>query len=263
MSTTRTSAATGPADRRRAVDPAAAGVLRLQRRCSCGTSDAGLAGTCDECAAKRLQPKLMIGPTNDRYEQDADRVADAVLRAPGGGAVAGSISPLVQRTGTSAGAGAAQANAVPGAVHALLAAPGRPLDAAVRAYFEPRFGHDFSRVRVHHDAAAAASARAVARCRTPAPSAASTSCSAPEVMRRTAPPGRRLLAHELTHVVQQQGAVLRRASISPPVTGSVRGEEEPEPTAAVAPQPDDEEPLQRLNACRRSSASTKPAPRPT
>src|SRR5437660_938345 len=50
---------------------------------------------------------------------------------------------------------------VPPIVHDVLNAPGQPLDAATRAFFEPRFGHDFSRVRVHTDAKAAESARAV------------------------------------------------------------------------------------------------------
>ena len=49
----------------------------------------------------------------------------------------------------------------PGAVHAVLAASGEPLDAASRSWFEPRFGHDFSAVRIHTGAEAAASARAV------------------------------------------------------------------------------------------------------
>ncbi|HEY5865842.1 MAG TPA: DUF4157 domain-containing protein, partial [Candidatus Tectomicrobia bacterium] len=50
---------------------------------------------------------------------------------------------------------------VPPVVHEVLHTPGQQLDAAVRAFFEPRFGHDFSQVRVHTDARAAASAQAV------------------------------------------------------------------------------------------------------
>ena len=46
-------------------------------------------------------------------------------------------------------------------MHQALRSPGQPLDHATRAYFEPRFGHDFSQVRVHTDDRAAASARAV------------------------------------------------------------------------------------------------------
>src|SRR5215210_315985 len=51
--------------------------------------------------------------------------------------------------------------AVPPIVHEVLASPGQPLDTATRAFMEPRFGHDFSRVRVHSDAGAEASAGAV------------------------------------------------------------------------------------------------------
>src|SRR5512143_3677565 len=50
---------------------------------------------------------------------------------------------------------------VPSIVHDVLRSPGRPLDANTRAFMEPRFGHDFSGVRVHTDAQAAESARAV------------------------------------------------------------------------------------------------------
>src|SRR6266705_1308953 len=50
---------------------------------------------------------------------------------------------------------------VPPIVHEVLGSPGQPLDAQTRAFMEPRFGHDFSSVRVHADAKAAESARAV------------------------------------------------------------------------------------------------------
>src|SRR5574340_87935 len=50
---------------------------------------------------------------------------------------------------------------VPDIVDAALRSPGRPLDAETRAFFEPRFGQDFSHVRVHTNAAAAESARSV------------------------------------------------------------------------------------------------------
>src|SRR5262245_44078336 len=50
---------------------------------------------------------------------------------------------------------------VPPIVHEVLRSPGQPLDAQTRAFMEPRFGHDFSGVRVHTDARAAESAQAV------------------------------------------------------------------------------------------------------
>jgi hypothetical protein len=88
----------------------------------------------------------------------------------------------------------------PPIVHEVVRAPGQPLDAATRAFMEPRFGHDFSRVRVHADARAAASARAVgARAYTVGDHVVLGTGSGSH----TAPDQRRVLAHELTHVVQQ------------------------------------------------------------
>jgi hypothetical protein len=89
-------------------------------------------------------------------------------------------------------------------VHEVLRYAGQPLDAATRAFMEPRFGHDFSRVRVHTDERAAQSARAVN-------SLAYT--VGPDIVfgaQQYAPgsvPGRRLLAHELAHAVQQSNTV--------------------------------------------------------
>lgn len=90
----------------------------------------------------------------------------------------------------------------PPIVHEVLRSTGRPLDPATRADMEPRFGHDFSRVRVHADAKAAESARAV--------NALAYTVGRDIVFDagRFAPDmaeGRALLMHELAHVVQQGG----------------------------------------------------------
>lgn len=95
----------------------------------------------------------------------------------------------------------AAAENVPAIVHEVLRSPGRPLDAATRAFMEPRFGHDFSQVRVHANAKAAESARAV--------NALAYTAGREVVFGKGqyAPhtrDGQRLIAHELTHVVQQQ-----------------------------------------------------------
>lgn len=89
---------------------------------------------------------------------------------------------------------------IPSAVHQVLNSPGQPLDAGNREFMESRFRHDFSRVRVHTDAAAAQSAEAVsANAYTVANQIVfNQSRYAPESV-----PGRKLLAHELAHVVQQ------------------------------------------------------------
>jgi hypothetical protein len=89
-----------------------------------------------------------------------------------------------------------QPQGVPPIVHEVLSSPGQPLDAATRSYFEPRFGHDFSRVRVHTDAKAAASAKAVhARAFTQGSDIVFAGSGALR--------DQNTLAHELTHVVQQ------------------------------------------------------------
>lgn len=88
----------------------------------------------------------------------------------------------------------------PPIVHDVLQSPGQPLDHATRAFMEPRFGADFSQVRVHNDGKAAESARSV--------SALAYTVGSDLVFNsgQFAPDsttGRQLLAHELTHVVQQ------------------------------------------------------------
>lgn len=89
---------------------------------------------------------------------------------------------------------------VPAIVHDVLRSPGAPMDAPSRAFFEPRFGRDLSGVRLHTDAKAAASARAVdALAYTVGNNVVfGAGQHAPHT---TA--GRHLLAHELTHTIQQ------------------------------------------------------------
>lgn len=92
--------------------------------------------------------------------------------------------------------GAAAPALVPPIVHEVLRSPGQPLDAESRAFFEQRFGHDFSGVRVHTDTRAAKSAKAM--------NASGFTVGDHIVLSADRPPDvRRLLAHELTHVVQQ------------------------------------------------------------
>jgi hypothetical protein len=94
---------------------------------------------------------------------------------------------------------------IPPIVPEVLRQPGQPLDAATRAFMEPRFGQDFSHVRVHTDAKAAESATAVSA------RAYSVGSNVVFAAGRYAPStyeGRRLLAHELTHTIQQKDASL-------------------------------------------------------
>jgi hypothetical protein len=107
---------------------------------------------------------------------------------------------MMQRAAVSA----APVNSVPLIVHAVLSSPGQSLDAGARAFMEPRFNHDFSQVRVHTDAKAAESAQAVnALAYTVGRDVVfGRGQYMPETME-----GMRLMAHELTHVVQQGGSV--------------------------------------------------------
>ena len=113
-----------------------------------------------------------------------------------GGECAGCEKKTLQRRA----AGSSESATVPPIVHDVLRSPGQPLDTQTRAFFEPRFGHDFSKVRVHTDGESAESARAVG---------AFAYTVGPEIVfnagqyRPEAASGRRLLAHELTHVIQQ------------------------------------------------------------
>ena len=89
---------------------------------------------------------------------------------------------------------------LPSAVHDVLRSPGQPLDEPTRAVMEPAFGHDFSGVRVHTDAGAATSAQAVnARAYT----VGHNLVFGANQYNPNSQQGGRLLAHELTHVVQQ------------------------------------------------------------
>ena len=89
----------------------------------------------------------------------------------------------------------------PASVRAVLGGMGKPLDRDSQKFFSARFGHDFSRVRVHADESAARSAREVgARAYTVGDHIAfGAGRYAPDTAE-----GRRLLAHELTHTIQQE-----------------------------------------------------------
>lgn len=161
-------------------------------------------GACHTCPP-RVQTKLKVGRPSDKYEQEADRVADEVIRMPEPKASKGNEVnkhhrdiPVVQKTLTNSEGGSVD---VPPIVHQLLRSSGQPLDSGTRAFMESRFGHDFSQVRVHADAKAAESARSV-------------NALAYTVGRNIVfgygnyvpqtVTGKQLVAHELTHVTQQQ-----------------------------------------------------------
>lgn len=146
-------------------------------------------------ASGAIQTKISINQPGDVYEQEADRIADQ-MATPAHSAVSGA-PPRIQRfSGQSDG----QMDAAPASVDQALASPGRPLEPTLRQDMEQRFGYDFSRVQVHSGAAAEQSARdANARAFTVGRNVVfGRGEYAPHTVR-----GYHLLAHELTHVVQQ------------------------------------------------------------
>jgi len=175
----------------RANEPVSPGLL-LRRNCAGGGTADSLDAECEPCRRKRLQSQLAVGSSNDPLEGDAERVADEVMDQPEGASPA-----RVQRQAGSASAGMASA---PASVDRALAAPGQPLEPALRQDMERRFGHDFARVRVHSGGAAEQSAREVSA------NAYTVGHDIVFAAGQFAPGtsrGRHLLAHELAHVVQQ------------------------------------------------------------
>jgi hypothetical protein len=173
--------------------------LLLQRKCACGAPKSPLSGECEACKSKnRLQTKLRIGASNDPLELEADRVADQVLSAPAHSGLIGT-TPRIQRfTRHSSG----QADTAPDSVDRVLADSGRPLDKALQQDMGQRFGHDFSQVRVHTGSAAEQSARDV---NAYAYTVGNDIVFGLGRFDSNVTEGRRLIAHELTHVIQQSG----------------------------------------------------------
>ena len=154
-------------------------------------------------SSARIQAKLIINAPGDVYEQEADRIANQVLAKAAHHVVSG-VPPHIQRL---SGQPAGQPGMAPASVDQALATPGKPLEPTLRKDMEQRFGHDFSRVRVHSGAAAEQSAKDVnANAYTVGHNMVfGAGRFAPETNE-----GRRLIAHELTHVVQQSQATAGR-----------------------------------------------------
>jgi hypothetical protein len=162
-------------------------------------------------ARLRLQTKLEIAAVNDPLEHEADAAADRVMRQATAtlqrkcaacdeeykGALQRSAEPADPLAGVP----------VPDSVPRAISGPGQKLDGPTRNFMESGFGHDFSSVRIHTDSAAAASARDVsARAYTVGEHIAFNQGA----YQPGSAQGKRLLAHELAHVVQQGGGARRK-----------------------------------------------------
>jgi hypothetical protein len=161
-----------------------------------------------------VQAKLTINAPGDQWEREADRIADAVMRRrdeTAGPQLSPSVMPEPNTTKVSEGSVAAAGDFA----HQLQASQGRPLPPALRERFEGKLGANFGGVRVHADGAAGRLSRAIQ---------AQAFTRGPDILfgpGHYAPgtaAGQRLLAHELTHVVQQ-GAAPAEGAVGPsPVT---------------------------------------------
>jgi ribosomal protein S20 len=203
-----------------------------------------------------LQPKLAVGPVDDPFEREAERTADAVTASDwstpafeGRPALAGSLMRVVRRAlgknepptkkddddktrkvqKASSGAGP---DTVPAGIEQniqTMSLGGEPLSPSLRSVFEPRFGYDFSGVRMHTGAGAAGAALALnARAFTVGDH---IFFGGGEYQPASAA-GRRLIAHELTHTIQQQPSSARTARL---LQASPRVQRDwlPDPKAAV------------------------------
>lgn len=150
--------------------------------------------------ANDIQTKLTVSSPGDVYEQEAERVADQVMRAPETGQEGRSHSH-----GQTEGSGTSRRTdeSVPPHVNEAVASGGQPLDASARSFFEQRFGQGFGDVRVHTDIVAQRSA---------ASESAQAYTTGRDVVfgegqyQPHTLAGRWLIGHELAHVVQQRGA---------------------------------------------------------
>jgi hypothetical protein len=163
-----------------------------------------------------FQPKLTVNQPNDQYGQEADSMADRVMRMPDSSADENaffkpSITSVQRKcqhceeeektlhrkeSSTAETNGGHQLDTYVGSLHAS----GQPLPESSRKFFEPRFGRDFSNVRIHNDSVAAKSAQSInALAYTTGKNIVFNSGQySPDTES-----GKRLMAHELTHVVQQ------------------------------------------------------------
>ncbi len=187
--------------------------------------------------APAIQAKLTVNKPGDKFEQEADQMADKVMRMPAPATTSPAKEDKVQRLPDDklqkkedekiqkAPAGDEKlqrsgegAPAVTAGTHAAIlssAGGGQPLSSDTRSYMEPRFGADFGNVRIHNDAGAASlsnqlSARAFTY--------QNNVCFSRDQYQPGTGEGKQLLAHELTHTIQQGHAVQRSPQISTTTT---------------------------------------------
>lgn len=185
-----------------------------------------------------IQARLRVGEPNDPYEHEAERVAEQVMRMSDSAA-----TPTVQRKCSACerdderdilqregGSNATMPASVPAAIDGLRSSGGQPLPGDVRDFFEPRFGADFSSVRVHANPSGEQAARDLhARAFT----IGRDVVFGPGQYQPYSPAGRRLLAHELTHVIHQ-GATQRAGTVQSRVQPMIQRDDDDRPPPSAA-----------------------------
>jgi outer membrane protein OmpA-like peptidoglycan-associated protein len=190
-----------------------------------------------------VQARLKIGAPNDEFEREADRVADTVMRSESVTAAAPSAAPVAVRKKCAACASGQglceecaeeerlQSKEFPGVTPAAppglqsrihgVRDGGSPLSKSERTFFEPRFGADFGGVRLHSGTESSALAEGL---HAQAFTVGQDIFFGSGCDRAGNVANRWLLAHELTHVVQQAGspgAVIRRRFLADGSAGDV------------------------------------------
>jgi hypothetical protein len=174
-----------------------------------------------------FQPKLTINEPGDKYEQEADSMADHVMRMAINDQAffkpnSYSISQVQRKCQHCEDEeklhrkeSSSENTNVSGEVASYissLSSKGSPLPETSRSFFEPRFGQDFSGVRIHNDAESAKSSQAVNAL---AYTVGNNIVFNQHQFSPESDSGKRLLAHELTHVVQQQSISGQQAQRKP------------------------------------------------
>jgi Domain of unknown function (DUF4157) len=180
----------------------------LQRKCACGTHTIG-GGACGSCSK---QGSLTVGASDGEQEREAERVAGQVMRMRSSGRVTPS-SVSAQRFASSAGRTPQVDGDTEGRIRRAAGA-GEPLAEPARGFFEPRFGRDFSTVRVHRGPDAASLAQGLDA---EAFTVGRNIFFNAQRYNPSSAAGMHLLAHELTHVAQQNAGgaeVVQRAKIA-------------------------------------------------
>lgn len=150
------------------------------------------------------QSKLRVNAPGDHYEQEADQVANAVMRMADPSLSPARSAPLALQRMPVQRSGSEPASVPPATERTIerMDGGGAPLPAGERSFFESRMGVDFSHVRVHTDTTAVQTSRDLgARAFTVGNNIAFNTGEYQPATQA----GRQLMAHELTHVVQQQG----------------------------------------------------------